>query len=192
MTNHGGSLRTPQRSQGDPMVREAMVLYIVSLCILTKVFEMVFRFGYLTPKQMRFWRLRFEGFTQAEISRKMGVTRQTVNKALSVVDSKVAKALLEAAQLNRVEIRKIDVERGFLLGRSLSLGMETLITFSDENGIQIWYRGEGHCSECELLKSCREKLLAEARLRGIDLAKEAEMMQPSKLADLLFEKIMEG
>jgi transcriptional regulator with XRE-family HTH domain len=141
---------------------------------------------------MRFWRLRFEGFTQAEISRKMGVTRQTVNKALSVVDSKVAKALLEAAQLNRVEIRKIDVERGFLLGRSLSLGMETLITFSDENGIQVWYRGEGRCSECELLESCREKLLAEARLRGIDLAKEAETMQPSKLADLLFEKIMEG
>jgi transcriptional regulator len=152
---------------------------------------MGFRFGYLTPKQRRFWRLRFDGLTQAEISREMSVTRQTVNKTVNVIDSKVTKALLEAAQLNRIEISRVDPEKGFLLGRSSTLAMATLITFSDKNGIQIWYKGEGRCSECEWLDSCREKLLREAKVRDILLPKNAENMQPSKLADLLFEKIME-
>jgi transcriptional regulator with XRE-family HTH domain len=152
---------------------------------------MGFRFGYLTPKQRRFWRLRFDGLTQAEISRKMGVTRQTVNKTVNVIDSKVSKALLEAAQLNRIEISRVDPEKGFLLGRSSTLAMATLITFSGKNGIQIWYKGEGHCPECEWFDSCREKLLIEAKIRGILLPTNAENMQPSKLADLLFKKIME-
>jgi len=152
---------------------------------------MGFRFGYLTSKQKRFWRLRFDGLTQAEISREMDISRQTVNKTLNVIDSKVAKALLEAAQLNRVTISRVDMEKGFLLGRSPTLGMATLITFSDMNGIQIWYKGEGGCSECEWLDSCKEKLLTEAKVRDIHLPKNSETMQPSKLADLLFKKIME-
>jgi len=152
---------------------------------------MSFQFGYLTPKQRRFWRLRFDGLTQAEISRKMGVTRQTVNKTINVIDSKVSKALLEAAQLNRIEISRVDPEKGFLLGRSPSLAMATLITFSDKNGIQIWYKGEGRCPECEWRDSCKKKLLTEAKVRDILLPKNSENMQPSKLADLLFKKIME-
>lgn len=152
---------------------------------------MTFQFGYLTPKQRRFWRLRFDGLSQAEISRKMGITRQTVNKTINAIDSKVSKALLEAAQLNRIEISRVDPEKGFLLGRSSTLAMVTLITFSDKNGIQIWYKGEGRCPECEWRDSCKEKLLTEAKARNIPLPKNAENMQPSKLADLLFKKIME-
>ena len=153
---------------------------------------MSFQLGYLTPKQRSFWRLRFDGLTQAEISRKMGVTRQTINKAFSVIDSKVTKALLEAAQLNRVETSRLDMEKGFLLGRSHVLRLETLITFSDENGIQIWYKGEGNCSECGAVESCREKLLIEAKVRRISLQESSENAEPTRIADVLFEKIMEG
>ena len=152
---------------------------------------MRFQFGYLTPKQKRFWRLRFDGLTQAEISREMDVSRQTVNKTLNVIDSKVTKALLEAAQLNKIKISRVDMEKGFLLGHSSNLGMATLITFSDKNGIQIWYKGEGRCSECEWLDSCKEKLLTEAKVRDIPLPRNSKDMEPSKLADLLFKKIME-
>ena len=120
----------------------------------------------------------------------MGVTRQSVNKAINAIDSKVSKALLEAAELNKIEIRRVDPQKGFLLGRSSILAMTTLITFSDENGIQLWYKGEGRCSNCERVDSCREKLLTEAKVRDILLPKNAETMQPTKLADLLFKKIM--
>src|SRR3990170_7673178 len=111
---------------------------------------MGFRFGYLTPKQRKYWSLRLSGLTQAEISRKMDVTRQTVNKTFNAVDSRVSKALLEAAQVNRIETSRLDPEKGFLIGRSPSLGMDVLITFSERNGIQIWYNGESGCSECSV------------------------------------------
>jgi len=141
---------------------------------------------------MNLWRLRFDGHTQSEISRITGVTRQTVNKAFGVIDSKVTKALLEAAQLNRVEISRLDMEKGFLLGRSHVLMLKTLITFSDEAGINLWYRGEGRCSECAVVDDCREKLLIEAKVRGINLQEGSENAEPTQIADELFEKIMEG
>ncbi|UCH37530.1 MAG: hypothetical protein JSV76_07640 [Candidatus Bathyarchaeota archaeon] len=129
--------------------------------------------------------------TQADISREMGVTRQTVNKTFIAVDSRVSRALLEAAQVNRVEISRVNPEKGFLLGRSPSSGMDTLVTFSERNGIQVWYKGEGGCSECSWRTNCKQKLLIEAEDRGIPLPEEAEEMEPSQLADILFDTIME-
>ena len=152
---------------------------------------MSFRFGYLTPLQRKYWGLRRSGLTQADISREMDVTRQTVNKTFITIDSRVSKALLEAAQVNRVEISRVNPEKGFLLGRSPSLGMDVLITFSDRNGVLVWYRGEGGCSECSWRRSCKQKLLIEAEDRDIPLPKAAEDMEPSQLAETLFTKIME-
>ena len=152
---------------------------------------MGFRFGYLTPKQRTYWGLRRSGLTQAEISREMDVTRQTVNKTFNVVDARVSQALLEAAQINRVEISRLDPKRGFLVGRSPSLGMDVLVTFSDRNGILVWYRGEGGCSECRWRSNCHQKLVMEAEDRGIRLPEVAEGMEPSKLAETLFTQLME-
>jgi hypothetical protein len=121
----------------------------------------------------------------------MDVTRQTVNKTFNAIDSRVSKALLDAAQVNRVEISRLDTEKGFLLGRSPSLGMDVLITFSERNGILVWYRGEGGCLECSWLSSCKQNLLMEAKDRGIPLPEKAEDMEPSKLAEILFTTIME-
>jgi hypothetical protein len=121
----------------------------------------------------------------------MDVTRQTVNKTFNLVDSRVSRALLEAAQVNRVEINQVNPEKGFLLGHSPSLGMDVLITFSDRNGILVWYKGEGGCSECSWQRSCKQKLLIEAEDRGIQLPQTVEDMEPSKLAETLFNNIME-
>lgn len=152
---------------------------------------MTFFNAYLTPKQRNLWRLRFNGHNQAEISRMTGVTRQTINKSFGVIDSKVTRALLDGAQFNRIEINRLDMEKGFLLGRSLEFGLDALITFSDENGLQIWYKGEGNCSQCETVDSCREKLIKEANVRGIHVPESTEKENPSQIADILFEKITE-
>ena len=125
--------------------------------------------AYLTPKQKNLWRLRFDGHSQSEISRKTGVTRQTINKAFGAIDTKVTKALLEGAKFNKIEISNLDMERGYLLGRSMEFGLEALMTFSDENGLQIWYKGEGNCSKCETIESCRKSLVKEAEIRGIQI-----------------------
>jgi transcriptional regulator len=152
---------------------------------------MGFRFGYLTPKQRKYWSLRRSGLTQAEISRKMKVTRQTVNKVFDAINSRVYKALLEAAQVNRIEVSRIDPKKGFLMGRSPSIETDVLITFSDRNGIQMWYKEENSCSECNERNSCKQTLLIEAKDRGIELPEKAENMEPSELADILFKKILE-
>ncbi len=154
-------------------------------------FRVGFRFGYLTPKQRKYWSMRLNGLTQADISRKMHVTRQTVNKAFNAIDSRVSKALLEAAQVNRIEISRLDPEKGFLVGRSPSLGMDVFMTFSERNGIQLWYRGESDCSECNVRLSCKQKLLIEAEDRGIKLPEKAEDKEPSELAEILFKRILE-
>jgi transcriptional regulator with XRE-family HTH domain len=150
-----------------------------------------FRFGYLTPKQRKYWSLRRDGLTQAEISRKMKVTRQTVNKVFDAIDSRVSKALLDAAEINRIEINRLDPEKGFLIGRSPSLGLDVFITFSERNGVQLWYRGESDCPECKVRSSCRRKLLIEAEDRGIKLPEKAAELEPSELAEILFKKILE-
>ena len=152
---------------------------------------MGFRFGYLTPLQRKYWGLRRSGLTQAEISREMDVTRQTVNKTLDAIDSRVSRALLEAAQVNRVEISRVNPEQGVLLGRSPSLGMDVLITFSERNGILVWYRGEGGCAECSWRSRCKQNLMMEAEDRGIPLPENAEDLEPSSLAESLFTTIME-
>jgi transcriptional regulator with XRE-family HTH domain len=152
---------------------------------------MALRFGYLTPKQRKYWSLRRSGLTQADISRKMDVTRQTVNKTFIAIDSRVSKALLEAAQINRIETTRLDQEKGYLLGRSPSLGLDVLITFSERNGVQVWYKGESGCSDCTWRESCKQTLLTESEDRNIQLPEKATDMEPSKLADILFKKIIE-
>ena len=123
---------------------------------------MSFAFAYLTPKQRKVWRFRYDGLNQSEISRELDVTRQTINKLFNTINTKISKALYEAAQINKIEVRKIDFDKGFLIGYSHSVGLDAFITFSDENGIQIWYKGEGDCSSCQIVDDCRKKLVSEA------------------------------
>ncbi|MFQ6076735.1 MAG: sigma factor-like helix-turn-helix DNA-binding protein [Candidatus Bathyarchaeia archaeon] len=146
--------------------------------------------GYLTPRQRRIWRLRFEGLTQADISRRLRVTRQTVNRAVTTIDAKVSRALTEAAQLHGVEARRLDPLKGYLLGYSGRLKTDVLITFSSTNGVQVWYRGEGECGSCSRLKECTRILLSEAEERGIELAEGDKAGPPSKLAERLFTRIL--
>jgi len=150
------------------------------------------RAGYLTPKQLSFWSLRRQGMTQAEVSRKIGVTPQTTNKTFNAIDMKISRALTDAAQLNRLDIREIDVRKGFLMGYSPTWKTDVLVTFSVANGIQVWYRGEGDCGDCTKLESCRHTLIRESEERGIPLPRDKARISPSQLADNLFKAIVEG
>lgn len=147
-------------------------------------------FGYLTPRQRRIWLLRLKGYTQAEVSRELGVTRQTVNKAFSTIDAKMRKALMEAAEMNRVEIRRLDSTKGYLVGYSPIFETDVIITFSSRNGIKVWYRGKEHCEECNQVEACRRTLLDEAEERSIQVPENIVKSEPSGLADYLLDKIV--
>jgi len=142
--------------------------------------------GYLTPRQLLIWDCRRRGFQEASIARELQVSRQTIHKALSIAHLKVLESLEETARINKIKIQKVNPVRGFLLGYNSHFKTETLITFSTKNGIQIWYKHEGDCKNCDQLKECKETLIAEAQERNLSLPEDC---LPSDYAEKLFAAI---
>lgn len=150
---------------------------------------MALSLGYLTAKQRQMWDLKSSGLPEATIARKLNVTRQTIHKALNTASLKIGEALEETAKINKIEVEKVDADRGFLLGYSVHFKTQAFITFSAKNGVQVWYKHEGDCEKCSKLETCRETLLAEARDRNFLILDDTSKILPSKLAEALFSRI---
>jgi len=146
--------------------------------------------GYLTSKQKQIWDLKGKGLPEANIARKLDVSRQTVHKALNIANDKISQALQETAKLNKIRVKTVDTTNGILVGYSQEFKTTALVTFSAKNGVQIWYRHEGDCGNCDQLEACRKALLVEAEERDIHLSENQRSVLPSKLAEILFSKIM--
>lgn len=149
---------------------------------------MSFGVGYLTGRELSIWKLRREGLRQAEIARRLGIQRQGVNRAFLSIDSKVGQALREAATLNKLDIWGVDLENGIMESYSQAYQVPVIVSFSEANGIQIWYLYEGNCQVCKRVGSCRAMLLAEAEERGVELTEEDLRAPPSRLARSIFSK----
>ena len=149
---------------------------------------MSFKTGYLTPKQVSIWSLRRKGVPQAEIARRFNIRRQGVNHSILSIDSKVAKALVEAARVNKLDIRKIDSKNGILEAYSPAHKIPAIVSFSESNGVQVWYLYEGKCSTCNRNQACTQMLRAEAEERGIKLANQDEKLPPTLLAKRIFSQ----
>ena len=142
--------------------------------------------GYLTPKQLQIWEYKRTGLQEASIARELQVSRQTIHKALGIAHLKIAESLEETARINKIKIQTVNPLRGFLLGYSSHFKTKTLITFSAKNGIQLWYKHEGDCKNCEQLQECKEALIAEAKERNLTLPEDC---LPSDYAEKLFAAI---
>lgn len=151
--------------------------------------QMPLSFGYLTTKQARIWSLNSKGSSEAAIAKELNVTRQTIYKSLSVANEKIYTSLEEAAKINKIKISSIDASKGVLSGYSPHFKTKILITFSAKKGVQVWYKHEGDCKNCEQLQSCLESLIAEAEERGIPLPENWDKLSPSQFADILFAKL---
>jgi len=147
-----------------------------------------FRFGYLTRREHRIWELRRRRLKQSEISRRLGVTRQAVHKALSVIDSKVETALTEAAEANKLEIKSLNLVDGIMEAYSPAYRVPVIVSLSNVNGLRVWHLYEGNCSQCSQVRACRRMLEAEAEERGIELTREDRRMPPTKLAWKIFSR----
>lgn len=145
--------------------------------------------GYLTSKQSKIWGLKISGKQEAQIARELNITRQTVHQTMDIANKRIFDALKETAQVNKIEINMIDESKGILSGYSPHFDTKAYITFSAKNGVQIWYKHEGHCNNCKQLKKCREMLVAEANERNFLLTDDIESIVPSKLAQTLLSKL---
>ncbi|MCK4651550.1 MAG: hypothetical protein KAT13_00485 [Methanosarcinales archaeon] len=142
----------------------------------------------VNERQFEFWRLRRDGMAGAEIARSFSVSRQSVSKALQGMDSKVSRVLLEMARSNRIEVTKVNFERGVLFGRSVQLNTDVIVFISAKHGVQVWYRHEGDCGGCSRLLECEGLLRDYAGEMEISLAGSES---PAEMADELFRKLEE-
>jgi hypothetical protein len=146
--------------------------------------------GYLTNKQREIWKHLTKNTSKAEIGRLLGITRQAVHYAEEAITQKVEQALTQAAHANMVDIKYLDATRGVLLGYSPSTKNKVIVTFSAKNGVQTWHYQNPDCDQCEWVERCKTRLIEEALERGVELSKIDENLPPSKLALLIFSKIV--
>ena len=148
--------------------------------------------AYLTDRLLEIWRLRYKGLSKAEIGRMLGITRQAVYEAEGIMLGKVESALMHTAEANMVEAQYVDASKGVLLGYSPSTGNRVIITFSSRNGVQTCHYQQPNFVKCAWVERCRDRLMAEAEERGVNLSTDERRMPPSELAHRIFSSIIPG
>jgi len=143
----------------------------------------------MNEKQFGFWKMRRSGMSNVSIANHIGITRQGVSQALLVMDKKIETSLREMAKANKIQIEKIDVERGILFGRSVPFQTKAYILVSEKHGMQVWYEHDGDCISCGEFTKCIEFIWDFAAELGIKLEKTQD---PTKMAEELLAKLQEN
>ena len=140
-------------------------------------------------KWFAFWKMRRRGTANIAIANLLGITRQAVSTGPHSIDEKIESSLREMARANRIQIEKIDVERGVLFGRSIPFQTNAYIFVSEKHGMQVWYEHDGDCKACDEFTQCIEFIWDFASELGIKIEKTAD---PTKMAEELLTKIRES
>jgi len=144
--------------------------------------------AYLTNRQLEIWKLRFKGLKQAEVGRRLGITRQGVHDAEKQMLYKVESALKHVAQINRLDVDTLDPSKGILHGYHPATKNRVIVTFSAANGVQTWHYEDPDCDVCQWEENCKQRLIDEADERDIQLSDEERKQPASKLAHTIFSK----
>ncbi|ABS55470.1 conserved hypothetical protein [Methanoregula boonei 6A8] len=137
-------------------------------------------------KQFEFWKMRRNGVANIRIADLFGISRQAVSRALQLMDGKIESTLREMALANQIEIEKIDLERGVLIGKSIPFRTAAVVFISARHGVQVWYEHDGNCGTCPRYTRCIELIWDYATELGIRIEKTAD---PTKMAEELFAKL---
>jgi hypothetical protein len=148
--------------------------------------------AYLTDRLLEIWRLRYKGLSKAEVGRTLGITRQAVYEAEGIMLDKVERALMHTAEANMVEAQYVDASKGVLLGYSPATRNRVIVTFSPRNGVQTWHYQQPNCAQCKWVARCKDRLVAEAEERGVQLSQEDLGLPPSELAHRIFSTLIPG
>jgi predicted transcriptional regulator len=142
----------------------------------------------MNEKQFGFWKMRRNGMSNISIANIVGITRQGVSQALRVMDEKIEASLREMAHANRIQVEKIDVKKGVLVGRSIPFQTNAYIFVSEKHNMQVWYEHDGNCISCDEFTKCIEFIWDLAAELEIKLEKTQD---PTGMAEELLAKIRE-
>ena len=145
--------------------------------------------GYLTSHQGLVWGLHRKGLSQTQIASKLEVSRQAIHKTLNKANNRVLRSLLDTAQINKLDITKVDPVKGVLEGYSPGFRSRVFLIYSSKNGMQLWYEHRGQCKGCKRRQECTQKLVESAREWEIELTDEEARLSPTLLAEQLFSEV---
>lgn len=143
----------------------------------------------VNDKQFGFWKMRRTGMSNIFTANLPGITRQGVSQSLRQKDKKIDASLREMTRANRIQIGRIDVERGVLSGRSVPFRTDAVIFVPAKHGMQVWYDHKGDCASCDQFTQCIEFLREFAAGLGIRIGKTND---PTTMAEELLAKIREA
>jgi hypothetical protein len=139
---------------------------------------------YPSDAQLDIWNLNRNKIPGKKIAKLKDVTPAFVSKTLKITNKRIEDLLVNHGKANRITLEHIDPVLGFAKGYHHSLQDTAHITFSPQNGVQVWYEHEGDCTDCEIFDECRKMLLNEFKER--DLTPKNQTLAPTDLADELF------
>jgi len=144
----------------------------------------------LSPKQKTIWSLVNTGFSISAIAAKLSTTRQYVNQTKLTAEAKLSTTLLEVAQANDIQVIRLYPKKGILLGYHPALKRKTIITYTTNHGIKVWYWHDNpkEITNEDFLKQTKTYLLDIAKERGLEI-KEVNI-HPAKLAYIVFSKLI--
>lgn len=144
----------------------------------------------LSQKQKTVWSMISKGLSVSAIADKLRTTRQYVNQTRLTAEAKLSTTLLEVAQANDLQVKRLYPKEAILLGYHPALERKAIVTYSTSHGIKVWYwhdKPEEVTNE-DFLRQTREYLLDIAKERGITV-KDVQM-HPAKLAHIIFSELI--
>jgi DNA-binding CsgD family transcriptional regulator len=145
----------------------------------------------LTSQQKAVWQLINQGLSVSSIASKLKTTRQYVNQTRLTADAKLSATLLGVAQINDLQVTKLDAKKGVLLGYHPALNKKAIITYNTNFGVKIWYWHDNpeEVTNQEFLKQTKTYLLDLAKERGIAVEDDLKI-HPAKLAHIIFKTLI--
>jgi transcriptional regulator len=146
----------------------------------------------LTPRQQSVWSLLNKGLSVSKIAEMLKTSRQYVNQTKLSLEAQLSKALLEVAQVNNLQVRRLYSDKAILLGYHPGLNQETVVTYTNNHGIKVWYWHENPEAVTDevFLRETRQYLLDLAQERGIELTTKEKEKHPARLAQVIFSKLV--
>ncbi|MCW4009995.1 MAG: hypothetical protein NWF05_05180 [Candidatus Bathyarchaeota archaeon] len=145
----------------------------------------------LSPKQMAVWSLTTAGNSIAAIAEKLKTSRQYVNQTRLAAEAKISKALLEVAQVNELQVTRLNAKNAVLLGYHPALKRKAVVTYTTSHGIKVWYWHDNpeEVTDPAFLNQIKQYLLDIAKERGIEI-ENTDNIHPSRLAHQIFSKLI--
>ncbi len=145
----------------------------------------------LSQSQKAIWSLISKGFSVANIADKLKTTRQYVNQTRLAAEAKLATTLLDVAQVNDIQVTKLYPKQAMLLGYHPSLKRKTIITYTTNHGLKVWYWHDNpeEVTDQAFLDQTRGYLMDIGRERGLNI-EEVANVHPAKLAHMIFSKLI--